>query len=318
VIGARRDSLPSPWSELLGRILTETNHYLYKQPVEVAGALRYLTLHKADLADSDDERGGKVILIEDHSEMKWLEDELIHAARLASIGQLAAGVAHEIGNPITGISSLAQNLRYDTDDPRVLETAEHIQQLTDRVSRIVSSLVGFAHGGRHINGQQLIPVSMAELIDEALNLIHLARSGEDTAYENRCPGEFKVIGDAQRLVQVMVNLLSNARDACQAGGRVVIEARPEGECLLVSMTDDGAGIDASVRDHLFEPFITTKPPGEGTGLGLPLVYSIVAEHGGQIEIDSPLPGQDHGTRISLWLPLDRQDGDTHHEPNSDR
>ncbi len=318
VIGARRDSLPSPWSELLGRILAEPNQYLYKQPVELAGTLRYLTLHKADLADSDDERGGKVILIEDHSEMKWLEDELIHAARLASIGQLAAGVAHEIGNPITGISSLAQNLRYDTDDPRVLETAEHIQQLTDRVSRIVSSLVGFAHGGRHINGQQLVPVSMAELIDEALNLIHLARSGEDIAYENRCPGEFKVIGDAQRLLQVMVNLLGNARDACQAGGRVVIEARPEGEWLLVSVTDDGAGIDASVRDHLFEPFITTKPPGEGTGLGLPLVYSIVAEHGGQIEIDSPLPGQDHGTRISLWLPLDRQDGDTHHEPNSDR
>ncbi|MFY0992236.1 ATP-binding protein [Halomonas sp. C05BenzN] len=305
VIGARRDSLPAPWGELLGRILAEPRSHLYKQPVALEGGLRYLTLHKADLEDGDDERGGKVILIEDHSEMKWLEDELVHAARLASIGQLAAGVAHEIGNPITGISSLAQNLRYDTDDPQLLETAGQIQQLTDRVSRIVSSLVGFAHGGRHVAGQSFAPVSMAAITDEALHLIHLARSGEDVDYCNLCAPDLEVPGDAQRLLQVMINLLGNARDASEPGGRVVVDAAPEGEWLRITVTDEGHGIDASVRDHLFEPFTTTKPPGEGTGLGLPLVYSIIAEHHGQIDIDSPPPGQPHGTRISLWLPLNR-------------
>ncbi|MFW6345949.1 MAG: ATPase, partial [Halomonas sp.] len=110
VVGARRDSLPAPWGELLGQILAEPRDHLYKQPVALEGGIRYLSLHKAELEGGDDELGGKVVLIEDHSEMKWLEDELVHAARLASIGQLAAGVAHEIGNPITGISSLAQNL----------------------------------------------------------------------------------------------------------------------------------------------------------------------------------------------------------------
>ena len=318
VVGSCRDSLPSPWGDLLGRVLLAQHDHLYKQSVTLNGTTRYLSLHKAELETDEQMRGGTVILVEDHSEMKWLEDELVHAARLASIGQLAAGVAHEIGNPVTGISSLAQNLRYDTDDPEVLETAAQIQQLTDRISRIVESLVGFAHGGRHVNGAPFEPVSLDALTDEALHLIHLARSGEDVTYHNRCPAGLTVKGDAQRLLQVMVNLLGNARDASPPGGEVVIEATPQSEWLHVSITDRGHGIDERVRDHLFEPFTTTKPPGEGTGLGLPLVYSILAEHGGQIDIDSPPPGQADGTRINLWLPLNPEHGDSIDEPDPDR
>ncbi|MFW6345475.1 MAG: ATP-binding protein, partial [Halomonas sp.] len=310
VIGSRRDSLPAPWDELLGRILQSGSPQLYKQPVTLGGTTRYLSLHQAELAGEEDEPGGRVILVEDHSEMKWLEDELVHAARLASIGQLAAGVAHEIGNPITGISSLAQNLRYDTDDPEVLETAEQIQQLTDRVSRIVSSLVGFAHGGRHLPDRALDRVLLAEVVDEAIHLIHLARSGDDIRFDNRCPPEASVEGDAQRLLQVMVNLLSNARDASRAGDSVTIEADPEGEGVRLAVTDQGSGIAEGVRDRLFEPFTTTKPPGEGTGLGLPLVYTIVAEHHGRLDVASPPPGRERGTRISLWLPRHQQEAET--------
>ncbi|WP_163559913.1 ATP-binding protein [Halomonas sp. NO4] len=318
VVGARRDGLPAPWGELLGRLLAAPDDHLYKQPVTLGGTTRYLTLHRAELPADDDLRGGTVILIEDHSELKWLEDELVHAARLASIGQVAAGVAHEIGNPITGISSLAQNLRYDTEDPQVLETAGQIQQLTDRVSRIVSSLVGFAHGGRHVGGSRFAPVAIATVTEEALHLIRLARSGEDVHYRNLCTPDLEAIGDAQRLQQVMINLLSNARDASEPGGEITVAADREGDWLKVSVTDEGHGLDDRMREHLFEPFTTTKPPGEGTGLGLPLVYSIVAEHHGRIEIDSPPPDRTRGTRISLWLPTDRQDGDTTDEPDSDR
>lgn len=318
VIGARRDSLPSPWAELLGRILEQRHSHLYKQPVELDSGPRFLTLHKAVLQANDAERGGSVILVEDHSEMKWLEDELVHAARLASIGQLAAGVAHEIGNPITGISSLAQNLRYDTSDPEILETAEQIQQLTDRISRIVSSLVGFAHSGRHVHGTAFAPVAVADIGDEALHLIRLARSGQDVVYRNLCPRGLRVEGNTQRLVQVLVNLLSNARDASPDGGEVAIEAWQDGDGVSLSVTDQGHGIDTRIRDHLFEPFTTTKAPGEGTGLGLPLVYSIIAEHRGQIHIDSPPPGRESGTRIRLWLPITRKDGNDHDEPDSDR
>ncbi|MBF7053457.1 PAS domain S-box protein [Halomonas sp. KAO] len=309
VVGARRESLPAPWNELLGRIIAEPESQLYKHPVTLDGTTRYLSLHKAALEGSHSEPGGMVILIEDHSEMKWLEDELVHAARLASIGQLAAGVAHEIGNPITGISSLAQNLRFEADDPEVVETTEQIQQLTDRVSRIVSSLVGFAHGGRHLAGRELVPVAIAEVVDEAIHLIHLARSREDVRFDNRCSREACVEGDAQRLLQVMVNLLGNARDASGPGDSVTVETVPEGSGVRVSVTDEGAGIDPSVRDHLFEPFTTTKPPGEGTGLGLPLVYSIVAEHHGTLDVESPLPESEGGTRISLWLPRHQKEGE---------
>ncbi|MDT8878916.1 ATP-binding protein [Halomonas saccharevitans] len=318
VVGSRRDSLPAPWNDLLGRMFLEHHDHLYKQPVTLEGTLRHLSLHKAELTADEDIRGGTVVLVEDHSEMKWLEDELVHAARLASIGQLAAGVAHEIGNPVTGISSLAQNLRYDTDDPEVLETATQIQQLTDRISRIVESLVGFAHGGRHVAGQTFAAVSLAEVTDEALHLIHLARSGEDIHYRNRCPEGLQVEGDAQRLLQVLVNLIGNARDASVPGGEVIVDAGRQGEWLHVTVTDQGHGIAEHVRDHLFEPFTTTKPPGEGTGLGLPLVYSIIAEHGGHIDIDSPPPGQAQGTRINLWLPLNTEHGDPTDEPDPDR
>ncbi|MGO2264887.1 ATP-binding protein [Halomonas sp.] len=316
VIGARCDNLPAPWPELLGNVLLASHTPLYKQAVSLHGKDYFLTLHIAELSGHDS-RGGSVVLVEDHTEMKWLEDELVHAARLASIGQLAAGVAHEIGNPITGISSLAQNLRYDTNDPALLETADQIQQLTRRVTTIVNSLVGFAHGGRQAGPPPASPVALNTLSEDALNLIHLARSGEDVTLTNACPDGLVVRGDAQRLTQVMVNLLSNARDACMPGGQVVITAGQQAGSAWWRVTDNGQGIDPRVRDHLFEPFTTTKPAGEGTGLGLSLAYQIINEHQGRIDVASPPPNEPRGTAITLWLPLYQQDGQRPYAQDSD-
>ncbi|WP_249975230.1 ATP-binding protein [Vreelandella olivaria] len=316
VIGSRRDSLPAPWPTLLGSVLHAPHTPLYKQAVSLHGKDYFLTLHKAVLSGHDS-RGGSVILVEDHSEMKWLEDELVHAARLASIGQLAAGVAHEIGNPITGISSLAQNLRYDTDDPALLETADQIQQLTQRVTKIVNSLVGFAHGGRPTGPLPVSPVSLKTISEDALHLIHLARSGEDIIFTNACPDDIAVRGDSQRLTQVMVNLLSNARDACQDQGSILIEAGTQASHAWWRVTDNGHGIAPSVKNRLFEPFTTTKPAGEGTGLGLSLAYQIINEHQGKIDVASPPPGQPRGTAITLWLPLYQQDDLSLHAQDTD-
>ncbi|MHB0774661.1 ATP-binding protein [Halomonas sp. WWR20] len=318
VIGARLDNLPAPWGELLGRILQADDAQLYKQGVTLQNRQRYLTLHKATLLAIEGERGGVVILVEDHSEMKWLEDELRHAERLASIGRLAAGVAHEVGNPVTGISSLAQNLRYDTEDPVILETAEQMQQLTARISRILQSLTAFAHGGRHAQPASHEAVELREVTEQALHLIHLARSSQDISYRNRCPQGLSVTGNAQQLTQVLVNLLGNARDASPLGGEVTIEAYPEEGHICLSVTDTGQGVAAQVRNHLFEPFTTTKPPGQGTGLGLSLVYSIVQEHHGQIHIDSPPAGQACGTRVTVWFPFTQDKGERSHEPDIDR
>ncbi|WP_422102843.1 ATP-binding protein [Vreelandella sp.] len=316
VIGSRRDSLPPPWPNLLSSVLTASQTPLYKQAVTLHGKDYFLTLHKAVLSGHDS-RGGSVILVEDHTEMKWLEEELVHAARLASIGQLAAGVAHEIGNPITGISSLAQNLRYDTDDPALLETADHIQQLTQRVTKIVNSLVGFAHGGRPALPLPTAPAALKTISDDALHLIHLARSSEDIVFINTCSDDIVVRGDAQRLTQVMVNLLSNAKDACRPQGTVQIAAGTQASHAWWRVTDDGHGIDPSVKHRLFEPFTTTKPAGEGTGLGLSLAYQIINEHQGKIEVASPPPGKPRGTAITLWLPLYQQDDHSPHAPDTD-
>ncbi|GED46128.1 two-component sensor CbrA [Vreelandella aquamarina] len=316
VIGSRRDSLPPPWPTLLGSVLNASQTPLYKQAVTLHGKDYFLTLHKAVLSGHDS-RGGSVILVEDHTEMKWLEEELVHAARLASIGQLAAGVAHEIGNPITGISSLAQNLRYDTENPALLETADQIQQLTQRVTKIVNSLVGFAHGGRPALPLPAAPASLKTVSEDALHLIHLARSGEDVTFTNACPSDIVVRGDAQRLTQVMVNLLSNAKDACQPQGTVRIEAGTQASHAWWRVVDDGHGIDPSVKHRLFEPFTTTKPAGEGTGLGLSLAYQIINEHQGKIEVASPPPGKPRGTAITLWLPLYQQDDHLPHAQDTD-
>ncbi|GAB2790080.1 two-component system sensor histidine kinase CbrA [Halomonas shantousis] len=318
IIGSRLDNLPPPWSELLERILLADSDRLYKQGVVLGDRQRFLTLHKARLMADEGERGGAVILVEDHSEMKWLEDELRHAERLASIGQLAAGVAHEIGNPVTGISSLVQNLRYDTTDPAVLETADQIQQLTTRISRILQSLTAFAHGGQHPQAGHVEKVALHDITEQALHLIHLARSGQDVHYYNRCPEDLMIMGNAQHLVQVMINLLGNARDASPQGGEVTIEACRDREGIRLNVTDAGQGVAATVRDHLFEPFTTTKPPGQGTGLGLSLVYSIVREHHGQIHIESPPPGQACGTRVTVWFPFTQDNGERFHEPDIDR
>ena len=316
VIGSRLDSLPMPWSALLEKALHSDDTPLYKQPAHLDGHDYFLTLHTAELSGYDS-RGGSVVLIEDHSEMKRLEDELVHAARLASIGQLAAGVAHEIGNPITGISSLAQNLRYDTDDPALLETAEHIQLLTQRVTKIVNSLVGFAHGGRQALPLPSDPVNLSVISEDALHLIHLARTGDDATFFNACSPDIVVRGDAQRLTQVIVNLLSNARDACPPDGEIHIEAGVTGQQAWWQVRDNGSGIEPSIRDRLFEPFTTTKPAGKGTGLGLSLAYQIITEHQGKIDVSSPPPAHACGTAITIWLPLYQQDDVKPHAQDSD-
>lgn len=320
VVGAHRDSLPEPWPTLLQSALSSASVTLYKQAAHLHNRDHFLTLHTADLS-GDDSRGGRVVMIEDHTEMKWLEDELVHAARLASIGQLAAGVAHEIGNPITGISSLAQNLRYDTDDPVLLETADQIQTLTERVTRIVSSLVEFTHGGRNAVALPRSPIELGRISEEALHLLHLARTSEAVTFHNICPSEVVVRGDAQRLIQVMLNLLGNARDACAPHGTVTISAGTHGKDAWWRVTDDGKGIAPEVRDRLFEPFATTKPAGEGTGLGLSLAYQIVSEHQGSIAVASPPPGHSRGTAMTLWLPLyhpdKQQDDPPPHAEDSD-
>jgi signal transduction histidine kinase len=241
-------------------------------------------------------------MVEDITETQLLEEELVHSERLASIGRLAAGVAHEIGNPVTGIACLAQNLKYDTDNAESLQTAEEILKQTQRISRIVQTLVNFAHAGADAARRQLEAVPLARCVDEAIHLLALNKEARPVRFENRCPPELQVTADNQRLLQVFVNLLSNARDASAEQAPITVTAEIAAHKVHVTVTDRGSGIAEAHMEKIFEPFFTTKEPGKGTGLGLALVYGIIEELDGDIDIESPVPEQGCGTRIHLWLP----------------
>ena len=298
ILGSLLDSLPQPWRELLDDFRKDYSDTILKAEVTTDPEHpRWVSLHKSVTADGD-----TIILVEDISAMEVMEEELLHNERLASIGRLAAGVAHEIGNPVTGIACLAQNLEYAEDPEEIALTAQDILKQTERVTRIVESLVNFSHVGSSAEELQLAPCNLADCIDESIHLLALDREARQVRFSNHCDRELVVLADSQRLLQVFVNLLGNARDACDADGHVQIQAYCNDSRVLIDIDDNGSGIPAELQSQIFEPFFTTKDPGAGTGLGLALVYSIMEDLGGTVQLTSPLqPGSQPGTRFTLQL-----------------
>ncbi len=297
-VGLRLAQLPEPWAGLLRGFLRARDQHLYKLQAGIQGRARWFNLHKAIIEDSASQSGGMVILVEDLTELYTLEAELAHSERLASIGRLAAGVAHEIGNPLTGIASLTQNLKDESDPAAIRESIQLIQRQIRRISDIVQSLVTFSHGGVSSDREQA-PLNLHDAVEEAVRLVRLSHAGKQVNCINRCVETIELHGDRQRLVQVFVNLLTNACDASRPGDDIVIEARHDGDRVHVEVVDQGSGIPPELHERVFEPFFTTKRPGEGTGLGLPLVYNIIQDHAGDIRLDSA-PGR--GTRVVIRLP----------------
>jgi signal transduction histidine kinase/Na+/proline symporter len=300
VLGSAVDALPAPWSHLLASIPTSGRTRSLPQKVELGERSAWISLH-GTAAGADAET--RFLLLEDVTGNRLLQEELFHSERLASIGRLAAGVAHEIGNPLTGIDCLAQNLLAESGDaPAVEDGARQILRQTHRIGNIVGTLVNFAHHG---SGPEGIPEPLdpALCADEAIYLIGLDQRGHSVEFVNSCPQGLRIAGDGQKLLQVFVNLLSNARDASSPGGCVRIDARSEGDDVVVMVSDEGIGIPQGKIDKIFEPFFTTKAPGEGTGLGLALVYAIVTAMGGTVAAESPLnSATGRGTRMVLRFP----------------
>ncbi|HKD39202.1 MAG TPA: ATP-binding protein [Myxococcaceae bacterium] len=243
---------------------------------------------------------GLVMLVEDVSERKALASQVAHQDRLASIGRLAAGIAHEIGNPLTGIACIAQNLAHEDNASVLRDRVRSILEQAQRIDAIVRGLLSFSRSGSDNGVQEVETFSLREAVGEAIALVQLDRTAKNIPCENKCPSELTIEGDRQRLLQVFVNLLSNAFDASRPGERVWVEAKVQGGDVRVLVIDQGTGIPEAVRQRIFEPFFTTKEPGQGTGLGLPLAYSIVREHQGTMEVNSALGA---GTTVVLQLPL---------------
>ena len=302
VMGVALAQIPQPWSGLILTFLDSRDIQLRRVRFHLGGNTRLLNLHKATIEATTlaGEQLGTVILVEDQTELYTLESELAHSERLASIGRLATGVAHEIGNPVTAIACLTQEMREEPDDEQLRrEGLDQILTQTQRISTIVHSLVSFSHVGAPLSAPRGL-VSIHQLVDEATRLVSLSRGGKQHPLINRCAPEMRVIGDHQQLTQVVVNLLTNACDASPVGASIEVEAQVLASGLFeIRVIDHGCGIEERLREQVFEPFYTTKEPGKGTGLGLSLSYNIIQNHAGTIHLEDVMGG---GCCVVLTLP----------------
>ena len=181
--------------------------------------------------------------------------------------------------------------------------AKKIIEQTDRTSNILQSLVNFAHAGSISNSQKQEIVHLKDCIQEAKMLISLDKKNKDIEYQFSCSSETLILGDFQRILQVLVNVINNARDASQPNSIITLDATSDGDYVRIVVTDDGIGISKAIRDRVFDPFFTTKEAGEGTGLGLSLVFSIIEDLDGDIDIISPINKESgRGTSVIVTLP----------------
>ena len=250
------------------------------------------------LRDSNGAITGSILVVEDISSRVQLEEQLQISEKMASIGLLAAGVAHEVNTPLTGISSFTQMLLQgaEPDDPRT-KVLEKIERQTFRAAKIVNGLLNLARPARVEVG----PVDLTAVINDVLSLLeHQLRTGRIQVRKELAGVPTLVQGTEHKLQQVFLNLFLNARDAMPKGGWLTIATRVEGDEAIAEVADTGSGIPTEQLSRIYDPFFTTKEIGKGTGLGLSITYGIVQEHGGTITCDSAV-GQ--GTRFTLRLPL---------------
>jgi two-component system, NtrC family, sensor kinase len=257
-----------------------------------------VNLATTPLRDSDGAIAGTILVLEDISARVQLEEQLQISEKMASLGLLAAGVAHEVNTPLTGISSYTQMLLQgaEPDDPST-KVLEKIERQTFRAAKIVNGLLNLARPAQVDTG----PVDVNNVVNDVLSLLeHQLRTGSIQVRKELAATGPVVLGIEYKLQQVFLNLFLNARDAMPKGGWLSISTRGGDANAIVEVADTGSGIPADYLSRIYDPFFTTKDIGKGTGLGLSITYGIVQEHGGTITCESSV-GQ--GTRFTLTLPL---------------
>lgn len=227
-------------------------------------------------------------------ELQQSQAHVLHQEKMAAFGLLAAGIAHEVGNPLTSISSLIQMLQRRDQDAYTKDKLALVSGQLDRIQTTLRELVNFSRPASTARSR----VSVAEVVQEALNIAKYYKRTKGRHIETTVAGNLPaVIGVRDQLVQVFLNLILNAIDATDTGGRILVRAAVEAEQLLIHVEDNGVGIAPENQGRLFQPYFTTKK--HGTGLGLFVTRALVVEHGGVIDVTSQ-PGE--GTRFRLSLP----------------
>lgn len=283
-----------PW--LTREVITQ------KEQDELAIRTPLFQSFKINISPFKDPSGGFVVIIEDITGKKQMEEQLLQASKLASLGKLTAGISHEIGNPLASISSLVQEIRSlgleSLDDREFTDTSlKTINSHVERIANIVRSLGDFAR----ISTKEKTVSHIQEILDRTINLVKY-----DKRFKNvRLIAEIDAVPplrvNPDQIQQVFLNLMLNALDAMPDGGTLTISTRRKGGgAIEIVFRDTGTGIDEMIRDRIFDPFFTTKPLGKGTGLGLSICYGIIREHNGTISVKSK-KGQ--GTAFTIILPV---------------
>ncbi len=257
------------------------------------------TVTVSPLLAQDGDELGQVVSVRNVTADRRLEEQLRHTEKMIAVGELVAGVAHEINNPLTGISAFAQLLLEEslTGDQR--ESVQLIKQESDRAKAVIRDLLIFARN----NEPRIGPVDLVDLIEQTLRLrAYPLRNAQIRVVVLNDGNTPHVSGDVQKLQQVLINLISNAESAMEESAERVLTVRTESgaEDVRVSISDTGRGMPPEVRRRAFEPFYSNRPAGAATGLGLSVSYGIVKAHGGSIDVQSELGV---GTTVVLSLPL---------------
>jgi hypothetical protein len=282
-------------------------HHIYKFVLKApangngnAGRFREATLNVAiaPLVSKDQERIGRLIIFDDVTDRAELEQRLVQADKLSSIGLLAAGVAHEVNTPLAVISTYAQMLaKQVAEDSQKSLILDKIAKQTFRASEIVNSLLNFSRTSTTSFGD----VNLNRVIQETLSLLEhqLQKSGIEVRTELE-PDLPPIHGNTGKLQQVFLNLFLNARDAMVSGGKLEVRTWSEAAGARIEVADSGHGIAPEHLHRVYDPFFTTKGARKGTGLGLSVTYGIIQEHGGSIEVANRRGG---GARFRIELPF---------------
>jgi signal transduction histidine kinase len=277
---------------------------LKKAPRELTNLSTRLSEMTQRLRDEEDSLRAKVDeLTRLTAQLEKAQDSLVRSERLATVGRLSAGLAHEVGNPISALMGL-QDLMIEggLSEEEERDFLERMRKETTRIHRVLSDLLAYARpaGNSKMHSQKGETGSVASAIENALALLLPQSDLQEMQLQSDVQdGLPQVMLSEEELMQILLNLLMNAVDACEKRGRVGIQARRCDEGVELCVEDDGPGVDRALRDSLFEPFVSSKDVGKGTGLGLSVTKGLVEGAGGSIQLEDSSTG---GARFVLILP----------------